>query len=424
MASAKVATTRDAAFASPRIENVTLKSADETIAAQTKLREEYEAHSRRFSTLANTIEHREDDIERLTRDLSAAERNLQLVNDDMPTCYACGQELHDKAMKQALDTATKKLKTVKNELAIATLAQEEDVLSLEALNNETPEYDSHLLESAVSTRDLLVRQEELDNEHIRALDALKVADEELRNAKDRLARCKFVEVGQQEQVVTELEARYSWLTESVTNMGEELNGLRVAKAVAEASRAQRDELMASLDTYSENLVMLSFAEKAFGRDGIPAYLMDAALPAVEDTANELLSLMSEGTLSVRLATQRQTKSVGLKDALDIIVDDGTAERPFSTYSGGEGFRINFALRVALAEMVAQRSGLDLSMLVIDEPEGLDSSGRTALVQALTVIESRFDTIILVSHHEDLREALPQQVVVSKSPEGSRVKVSE
>jgi exonuclease SbcC len=145
--------------------------------------------------------------------------------------------------------------------------------------------------------------------------------------------------------------------------------------------------------------------------------MEAAVPQVEQTANALLDMFGGG-LNVSINTTKQTKTVGEKDTLEIVVDDGMTQRHFATYSGGEGFRINFALRVALAELVAQRSGLDLSMLVIDEPEGLDASGRDALVQAINTITDRFQTIILISHHDDLRDALPQRIVVTKSEKGS------
>ena len=36
------------------------------------------------------------------------------------------------------------------------------------------------------------------------------------------------------------------------------------------------------------------------------------------------------------------------------------------FSGGEAFRINFALRIALSKMLARRAGARLRTLVIDE----------------------------------------------------------
>ena len=178
-----------------------------------------------------------------------------------------------------------------------------------------------------------------------------------------------------------------------------------------------------LDDLSKRLEVLREAEHAFGRDGIPSYLLETAIPQVEKRANELLSMMSGGSMSVSIATQRLTKTAGVKESLDIVVSDGSgAQRTFDTFSEGEAFRINFSLRVALAELVAQRSGLKLSMLVIDEPEGLDESGRDALVEALAVVTRQFDTIILVSHHSDLKDALPQSVRVSKAGAHSTVTV--
>jgi DNA repair exonuclease SbcCD ATPase subunit len=203
-------------------------------------------------------------------------------------------------------------------------------------------------------------------------------------------------------------------------------------AVAEFQRDNRVSAMKQLEndkvvlaSEEELLGVLLIAERAFGRDGIPAYLIDGAIPHVEQVANELLEVMSDGDLGLRIETQKLTKTAGMKESLEILVSDASgAWRPFSTYSGGEGFRINFALRVALAELVAQRSGLDLSMFVIDEPEGLDAPGREALVGALAAISSRFEHIALISHHSDLKNALPQSVVVTKKDGLSHLTVGE
>ncbi len=39
------------------------------------------------------------------------------------------------------------------------------------------------------------------------------------------------------------------------------------------------------------------------------------------------------------------------------------------FSGGEAFRVNFAIRLALSEVLAQRAGARLQTLVIDEGFG-------------------------------------------------------
>ena len=54
------------------------------------------------------------------------------------------------------------------------------------------------------------------------------------------------------------------------------------------------------------------------------------------------------------------------ETLDIRISDSTGERPYENYSGGEKFRINFAVRLALSRILAHRSGARLRTLVIDE----------------------------------------------------------
>jgi exonuclease SbcC len=42
---------------------------------------------------------------------------------------------------------------------------------------------------------------------------------------------------------------------------------------------------------------------------------------------------------------------------------------YETYSGGEAFRINFAIRLVLAKLLAQRAGAALQLLIVDEGFG-------------------------------------------------------
>jgi exonuclease SbcC len=90
--------------------------------------------------------------------------------------------------------------------------------------------------------------------------------------------------------------------------------------------------------------------KAFGRDGIQAMLIDQSLPRVEHTANDMLDRMTGGRIHVNLATQRQSASGKVTETLDIRISDEVGTRDYEMYSGGEAFRVDFALRIALARL--------------------------------------------------------------------------
>ncbi len=162
---------------------------------------------------------------------------------------------------------------------------------------------------------------------------------------------------------------------------------------------------------------------AFGIHGIPAMVIEAVVPEIEAEANGLLARMTGGRMHVRLETQREILSGEVRETLDIHIADELGERPYEMYSGGEQFRINFALRIALSRLLARRAGAQLQTLFIDEGFGSqDPQGRERLVEAIHAIQEDFACILVITHLEELRDAFPARIEVAKRPEGSIVAV--
>lgn len=166
--------------------------------------------------------------------------------------------------------------------------------------------------------------------------------------------------------------------------------------------------------------------RAFGRDGIQAMIIETVLPELEDHTNRLLRGMSTGHLQVRFKTQREAVSNdNIIETLDIIIRDEYGERDYALYSGGEAFRINFAIRVALSKLLVRRAGATIDMLIIDEGFGTqDSRGRDSLVEAIRSIEDDFAMILVITHIDEIRDLFPTRLEVVKTAEGSRVTVHQ
>lgn len=162
---------------------------------------------------------------------------------------------------------------------------------------------------------------------------------------------------------------------------------------------------------------------AFGRNGVPAMIIRSAIPELEELANDLLRRMTEGRMALRLITQKDKVTGGVIETLDIEIADELGTRSYETFSGGEAFRINFALRVALSKLLARRAGAQLRTLFIDEGFGTqDRSGRARLVEAINAIQHEFDLILVITHIDDLRDSFPVHIVVDKTPTGSRISI--
>jgi exonuclease SbcC len=159
---------------------------------------------------------------------------------------------------------------------------------------------------------------------------------------------------------------------------------------------------------------------AFGKGGIQALLIEQALPELEDQANDILGRVTDHRMNMKLETQRERRTGGdPRETLDIKISDELGTRSYETYSGGEAFRINFALRIALSKLLAHRSGAPLPTLFIDEGFGTqDASGLERLVQVINAIQDDFQRIIVITHIEELKEAFPVRIEVTKTNEGS------
>jgi len=165
---------------------------------------------------------------------------------------------------------------------------------------------------------------------------------------------------------------------------------------------------------------------AFGKKGIQALLIEQAIPEIEDEANRLLSRMTDGRMALKLEPQKPKKTAKdeIIETLEIRIADGLGSRNYEMFSGGEAFRINLALRIALSKLLVNRAGASLPTLIIDEGFGTqDSSAREKLVEAIRSIQDEFKKIIIITHLEDLKDAFPVRINVTKTEQGSMIEVS-
>jgi exonuclease SbcC len=209
------------------------------------------------------------------------------------------------------------------------------------------------------------------------------------------------------------------IADAQTRQGALTEQLRQAKEAAEQVEALRAEI-AEID---QRVNLLDILGDAYAKSGIPALLVEQAVPELEAAANEVLALLSDGQFGVEFRTQRENKDGSIAEALDIVVYGPNGPRPYESFSGGQAVRVAIAVRCAVSELVAGRSGARCEMLILDEPKWLDDHGQDVLVDCLARLSERFKTILLATHSERLKDAFPQRIEVSRNGEGSRVEVA-
>lgn len=214
--------------------------------------------------------------------------------------------------------------------------------------------------------------------------------------------------------------------ESENKVRGELGGAQQRVAVLDTQRSRRAAFEKECEDLQKEIARYRTLERAFGKDGVPALLIEQALPQIEDKANELLDRLSDGHMSIRFVTQTEYKDKkrdDLRETLDIQISDTAGIRNYEMYSGGEAFRVNFAIRLALSKILAQRKGARLQTLVIDEGFGSqDTQGRQRLIEAINLVKHDFAKILVITHLDELKDAFPTRIEVEKTDRGSTIRV--
>lgn len=191
------------------------------------------------------------------------------------------------------------------------------------------------------------------------------------------------------------------------------------------AQLQRDAATQEIDALLQEKKEYELLVEAYGKNGIQALLIEEVLPEVEHEANALLARLTDNQMQIFIESLRDLKSGGVRETLDIQISDGVGVRPYEMFSGGEAFRIDFALRIAVSKLLARRAGTHLQTLFIDEGFGSqDEEGLSRLTKALFAVQCDFEKIIVVSHLERLKENFPVHIVVEKRSSGSVVHVEE
>jgi exonuclease SbcC len=285
---------------------------------------------------------------------------------------------------------------------------EEDFSNLKSAKEVSKQIESEIknLQSEIKNRETEIESLEADYESaLTKLGAAEAQSPDLEDAERELFR----------------------LRESENKTRDELGGAKQRVEVLSTLRTRKAEFERERESLQKRIVQHKTLERAFGKDGVPALLIEQALPQIEEKANDLLDRLSDGQMAIRFVTQAEYKDKkrdDLRETLEIQISDSAGIRAYEMYSGGEAFRVNFAIRLALSEILAQRKGARLQTLVIDEGFGSqDTLGRQRLVEAINLVKDDFAKILVITHLEELKDAFPTRIEVEKTERGSMISVS-
>ena len=272
-------------------------------------------------------------------------------------------------------------------------------------------------------RHVAVRQQ------IAALEPMALSAERLRASADRasdlvrraaLAEQELSRLETQVRTLRERLRELGWSAEAFAEVRE--RGRRAERAVQQADlgkaraageltaalglraevarrREERERRATEAERLHDEVVLLSELDRALGE--LRTDLNNAMRPDLSDLASEFLRDLTSGRyVDLELDESYCATVVEEREAKPVI-------------SGGEEDIVNLALRLAISQMIAERAGQPLSLLVLDEVFGsLDEEHRAAVLDLLRNLADRFPQVILITHIESVRDAFDRVIRLS------------
>ena len=339
-------------------------------------------------------------------ELSSLKLNLVQMEEELNSERFCSEEL---TRLKILDSKLKKLEdTEKNHSHLES--------KLESLS---PYLELHAQLQGSRDRLLSVTQSVEDTKSIR----------EARQLQTETWKLELVRI---EKILTEewdFDQKINLIQSKIKKVkGQSLNAVTMREQaryqIEQIVKAEEDIKSMELEIFktNENVQLYEELASAFGRNGIQALMIERAVPMLENTAKELLARLSDNKMTIKLELKegRIDRATGLpSEELNITISDEQGTRSYETFSGGETFRIDFAIRIAMSKLLASRSGSPLPILFIDEGFGSqDTIGQGRLIEVIQSISEDFEKIIVITHIDSMKENFDQQIEISKTEYGS------
>jgi len=248
----------------------------------------------------------------------------------------------------------------------------------------------------------------------------EIAEKKLSDLEARFERLKnsIEELGFSEERFVEVRTEYEAAEASVREAELELVSVQGDLRATEASREQterrlseRKERESRVSSIKADLRLHDELDRGF--HDLRIELNATMRPEIVERASAFLTDLTDARYN-ELELDEQYRTTVLEDGI-----------PKQVISGGEEDLVNLVLRLAISQMVAERAGQPLSLLVLDEIfGGLDESRRYNVVELLRNLSGRFPQVILITHIETVKDGVDRVLRVDFDQRRSMAVVTE
>lgn len=373
----------------------------------------------------------EIELEHEERELRGRQEELEVIGRELePLEWVTFDEARYKEVTARLTELEQRL-TAKKELEARTnhevrelerWQKELEVIRAELKPLETIEFDDHVYKAVISA----IKELEVT---YREILGLRAETSRLGEVEGNLCRLREVEEKTLEDLTTlqrQIEAlafdkrdyeekraiyerKKEELTELKLRLLEKKNEFQTLCRDIDRIKEEMEEqkrLLEEKENEEREIQYLNALEKLM--NDFKVYMVGRIRPMLSDYASEMLRRLTEGKYS----------ALELDENYNIFVYDEGRAYELSRFSGGEEDLANLCLRLAISEVVAERSAIQTNFIILDEIFGSqDAFRKRNIILALHELSRKFRQIFLITHIEDMKDYLEYVLRVTEDEEG-------
>lgn len=312
-------------------------------------------------------------------------------------------------VKAELDNCNKEIEKIRTELA--TLPEGFDMEMLRGLRAQITPLKKQF-EEIISLRTEVASLEKIKNE-LKATMSTKTEVEE----KQKAIVNDLNNLNYSEEQYKKTEQAYQETKDAFSHAREQLAAIRSDEKYVlaeldrigkiEAANREKAELIRQKQEEADLLYEL---DRFYGQ--LWEKLNNSARPEISELASNFLSGLTDNRYSI----------LELNEKYEICLHDDGEIKP--VISGGEEDIVNLCIRLAISQIIAQRSGKSLSLLVLDEIFGsLDEARRANVIYLLRSLTGHFEQVILITHIDDIRDNIDNVINIEFDPERGCSKIT-
>ncbi len=379
------------------------------------------------TNILKTIEQKKTMIkqyEKTLREIQEKKENIEKLgsNASCPTCERIlGEQYHNLLRKYTKEIEKENLEKIK---------------LLEELKNDEETYNKYKREQiALEKKKEYLQQQQREKERIET--TIKHINKEIqREQRDyeekqreiqKLGRITFnpEEYRVIQNKMKESYQQYQVILKTLNNKKEELSKTLVKLEKTEGSLKLVEQ---EINTLEEKIKELEETRKRIAIEQKEAQRLNTLYEIMTSFRINLISrirpaLSEYATEFFRDLTDGKYQEIELDENYNILIYDKGKPYLINRFSGGEEDLANLCLRLAISEVITERSGGVFNLIILDEIFGSqDMIRQQNILRALHTLSSKFRQIFLITHIEELKNNMQHILYVYEDGDISKVKL--